>query len=122
MSKGFAESEITINGKDIKFKYVKDANGKYTLEIDNGVTGSKSTHKLGKKDSTFDVKKLVAKTIEEARQAGRSAAKSSKAKNDQKMDDLIKQVRKLKRQGFLQKGGTITDVNTTISEFLSKQK
>lgn len=116
-----SSGNIVINGNNIKFNYARNKSGELELIIDNG--GRISTHTIDKSKGSFHAKELVAKTIEEARQQARNQARSNKTKNSQKMQDLVKQIKQLKKQGFLQQGGTIQqDLNTTISNFLKTQK
>lgn len=115
---GNASGEITINGNKIKFSFTKGGN---ELSIDNN--GTATIRKINPFFANEEVKRLVANTIKTARNTARVNARSNKIKNDTNFQNLIKEIKKLKRTGFLQKGGYVDKpVDIIISEFLNKNK
>lgn len=123
------QTEVDMWGKKMGFEWKAqtDSDGntiKDAYELIRTINGVKSMHKFSGKDASIQAKKLVLKTIEEARIEARKNARSSKTKNDQKLDKIAKELQKLKRTHFVaRQGGTLNkDMNTIISEFLSKQK
>lgn len=116
-----ASGNIVIDGKNIKFNYLKDAKGEYSLVID--ANGKITTTKLNPDKGSFDAKRLVAETIEKARLEARSAHRQNKTRNEQKMKDIIKQLKALKKQGFLKQGGQINQpTEQIITDFINNQK
>lgn len=107
-----ASSSIVINGKTIKFDVAKNKSGDFELIIDNG--GTISTHALTKGNNTqaeFDARKIIAKTVDDAKKAARGTF------DKKAMNEFFKQIKNLKKQGFLKQGGTID--KQKISEYLN---
>lgn len=109
---GGASSSIIINGKTIKFDVAKNSSGDFELIINNG--GTISTHALTKGNNTqaeFDARKIIAKTVDDAKKAARGTF------DKKAMNEFFKQIKNLKKQGFLKQGGTID--KQKISEYLN---